>query len=386
MGSHPRLFSTRILITLAAAIVLVSVHVPAAGAAPTFVDDGSTSQIVNCDEGTERVAPNVYLQTFSGESDVTGGIAGIPPRAMIEVVPGQRTSTCIGFINRTGETVRMHLEPIDVAAGRAGEAPIELEANSPFGVSDWLTVPNTDRTPVEHGQILWVTMDANVPSDATAGSYYSAIQGGVIVENPVGTTISSSVGVQVFFTIPGDAAASGRIVDARAPRVIWWDGFDLGKLPVLDRLRGLGVATIRFSWRNTGDYTDEVKGRVVIESALSGKDVAQLKVDEAIVLRQSERAFKETWSQDIPILGRFTPRIEMQGVGGHTDTVELDPIWVIPSWTYLLALVVALGIPIWLRRRSKRRYDALVARVEAAEARADERSDDDWDEQSDEWS
>jgi hypothetical protein len=229
-------------------------------------------------------------------------------------------------------------------------------------------------------------MTADIPSDATAGSYYSAIQGNVLVDDPKGTSISAGVGVQVFFTIPGDAAAAGKVVDARAPRVIWWDGLELGQLPVLERLRGRESAPVRFSWRNTGDYTDEVKGRVLIESDLGDRDVARLDVDEAVVLRQSERGFKATWASDIPIIGRFTPTIEMRGIDGKTSTVELDPIWVIPSWTYILALIVAIGIPLWWRRRSKRKYATLLARVEAAEARgARDTGDEDWDESSDEW-
>lgn len=385
MVPHPLFFFSRTVMVTSLALVIALLYPTVAVTLPSYVDDGSTSEIVNCDTGTELAAPGVYLQSFSGETDVTGGIAGTPPRASIEVVPGERASTCVGFINRTGDTVRMHLEPIDVAAGRVGGSPIKLEADSPFGVSDWLQVPATDQVRVDHGQVLWVAMDADVPSDATAGSYYSAIQGNVIVDDAGGTSISSSVGVQVFFTIPGGAAASGKVSDARAPRVIWWDGLEVGKLPVLEKLRGLGVGTVRFSWQNTGDYTDEINGRVVIESALSGKDVAQLQVDEVIVLRQSERELKATWSDDIPILGRFTPTIEMRGLDGKVDTVELDPIWVIPSWTYLVALFVAIGVPLWWRRRSKRKYAELLERVEAAEARSDQGASEDWDDTSDEW-
>ena len=64
----------------------------------------------------------------------------------------------------------------------------------------------------------------------------------------------------------------------------------------------------------------------------------------------------------------------------------LDPIWVIPSWWYLVLLALAIGLPLWWRRRSAQRYADLPARVEAAESRAaDPDSDEDeWD-RDDDW-
>ncbi|MBC7633881.1 hypothetical protein, partial [Aeromicrobium sp.] len=99
-------------------------------------------------------------------------------------------------------------------------------------------------------------------------------------------------------------------------------------------------------------------------------------VPEGIVLRGVTRKFSGTWEDHIPLVGRFTPSLEVTGSDGKVAKQELDAIWVIPSWLYLLALAIALGIPIWLRIRSRRHYSALLARLDAAEARSTDDSDD----------
>ncbi|MCW2956821.1 MAG: hypothetical protein JWO69_1690, partial [Thermoleophilia bacterium] len=88
------------------------------------------------------------------------------------------------------------------------------------------------------------------------------------------------------------------------------------------------------------------------------------------------------------MVGRFTAVIEMRGSDGSTEKHELPAIWVVPAWWYLVLVLAAFAVPLALRRRSRRRYDELMARVEAAEARsggaepADE-WDQDWDSSSD---
>jgi hypothetical protein len=163
---------------------------------------------------------------------------------------------------------------------------------------------------------------------------------------------------------------------------VWWDGFGGGDLPVLKNLRGLGIAPIRFAWKNSGSYTDRVGGDIRVRSSLGGKEVARLAIPEQVVLRASQREFGATWSDDIPFFGRFRPTITVHTADGHVEKHELDPIWVIPAWWYIALLIIAIAVPLWWRRRSRRRYDDLLARVEAAEARGGRA---DWDDAGDAW-
>lgn len=327
-----------------------------------------------------------YVQRFDA-TDITGGIAALPPRTVVSVEPGQQARTCVGFHNRTGRTVSMRFTTRDVIAADDG-GPASTERESEHGASRWLRLPASRVDDVRHGDLVWLALQVEVPLGQRGGSTYSSVVASLTGERgaPDGGAVVQSapeVASQVFFDVPGGVRQTGRIEDARGPRFVWWDGFDIGTLPLLERLRGLGVATVRYDWQNRSDFSEDVRGRVVIESDLTGRDVARLEVDSAIVLRGSERSFRATWSRGIPLLGRFTPTVEVTSETGETVRRELDPIWVIPSWWYLLALVLAIAIPVALRRRSRRRMDALFARVEAAEARSAAHEDEDedrWDE------
>lgn len=345
----------------------------------------ASSALVDCSKFP--TAPDGSRRQSFDSVDVTGAIAGMPPRVIADVQPGERAQVCVGFHNRTGREIDLDLRTADVAADPDGSPASQQDAED-FGASTWLHLPARRIERLDHGDIAWLNVAVDVPGDALAGSSYASViatvrerelaPGGGAQVNAV-----PAVAVQLFFDIPGDAGRSGKIEDARMPRVIWWDGLDLGRFPVLDRLRGAGIATARFRWRNTGEYTDELAGSMRVRSDLSKHQVVSIPIGEQVVLRGSGRTFEATWKRDIPMLGRFTPTIELTGRNGTTVDLELDPVWVIPSWWYLLALVLAVAIPLWMRRRSKRRYRDLVERLEAAEARAD--GDEAWESDADAW-
>lgn len=325
-----------------------------------------------------------YRQEFDSV-DVNGQIAGTPPRIITDIQRGDAGTLCVGFQNRTGEPISLDIDIANVGIDDKG-LPASKATNAEFGAASWVTPSATKIVDLAHGEMAWIKLAVDVPADAVTGSSYASVVATQrLTEAELkegGSQVRSvpSIALQVFFDVPGNADYDGRVVDERVPGVVWWDGLDLGDLPVLDKLRGLGIATIRFGWRNDGNLSDDVSGTLVVTSDLTGKEVARIKVDKRLVLRGSTRSFDVTWSKDIPMFGRFTPTLEMTGSDGTKRTVELDSIWVIPSWWYLLALGLAIGIPLWLRRRSKRRYNELVERVEAAESRAaDAGADEDWD-------
>ena len=381
------------IVSLVTALVAVTFVSPAGGVEPD-VDgsiEGSQYGASRC-QNYDDAADGTLRQRFPAV-DETGQIAGFPPRVETQISRGESGQICVGFQNRTGQPITLDLTLEDVGADDDGIPAVGIE-DAEFGASSWLELPTTVVNDLPHGEVAWVLLDADVPRDAVTGSSYASVVATARTPDRSdgdegGARVNSipSVGVQIFFDVAGNADHTGEIVDARAPRVVWWDGPDLGRIPVLDKLRGLGVATVRYSWRNDGNLSSRVDGTVSLTSDLGGRKVAQLDPSGGVVLRGAERQFEATWNQDIPFFGRFTPVLEVQGSGGVTDRVELDPIWVIPSWWYLLALVLAIALPLWWRRRSKRRYADLLARVEAAEARgADGDSDDEWDERDDRWS
>lgn len=319
--------------------------------------------------------------------DFDAGLIALPPRVSMPLDRGENAAVCVAFQNTGTEPVDLYLETASVAANKRGDPASQREAVQ-FGAGDWITPATAMVESLTRGEIAWVPVTVRVPSDALPGSAYGSVVAKAAVPQSGGTGSSVSnaprVVVQMFFDLEGKVERSGEVERVRAPRLVWWDGLDLGEFPLLDGFRGLGVATVRFAWRNTGTYSEPISGSLVIRSSLTNKVVARIPVDDALVLRDSARQFQVTWSNDIPLLGRFQPTLELERDNGSITKVKLDPIWVIPSWWYLLAVVLALGIPITMRVRSRRRYRDLLERVEAAEARgaADDGMDDEDDEDS----
>lgn len=366
---------------LAGAMVLLGVLVCAASTVFAAERPPEAIPLATCAEQPDH-GDGTARQAFDSV-EVTGGVSALPSRTIVKVGPGQTSQVCVGFQNRTGSTSDLMLSTYDVGEDRDGSV-ITGGAGS-YGAASWIQLPATKIKGLADGDIAWLVVDIDVPADATAGSWYASIQAklppSAAAQGGVDIQTTKSVATQLFFDIPGDAARSGKVVDVRAPRVIWWDGPGAGELPVLKDLRGMGIAPIRFGWHNTGDYTDLVSGKLKITSDLGGRQMASFDLTERAVLRGGTREFEATWAKDIPIVGRFTPTITMQDGRGREQVVKLDPIWVIPSWWYLLAVVLAIGIPVGIRRRNKRQYRELLARVEAAETRGadmDEDSDSNW--------
>lgn len=363
-------------------IVVLAIGSPAASAVAEREElDPFAPSTVAC--GSFPLAADGSRRQRFESQDAVGGIAAMPPRIVTKLQPGERERYCVGFQNRSARPVDLVVTMADVTADEAGVPSSQRDAED-RGASRWLTLPTRRIDALQPGDIAWLEVDVAVPLDAPGGSSYASVVAteATPIEEQEGSGVQAipSVASQLFFDIPGDAQRRGRLVRVRSPNVVWWDGLDLGELPVFERLRGLGVATMHFEWENTGDFTSTVGGRVVVRSDLSGRAVTRIDVPDQVVLRGSSRKFSVTWSRDIPLLGRFTPVLELRGEGARVERHELEPIWVIPSWWYVIALACAIAVPVWTRRRSQRRYHELLARLEAAEGQgaAGWVEDDDW--------
>lgn len=366
-------------------ILCITSCVVAVGTVPAHAASSVVGETISVDRCLGfPLRDGVHRQSVN--ADVNQSISGIPPRVAGTFGPGESGRICVGFQNTTGKPIDLELTTADVAADDDGVPLVGVE-NATYGASSWIKLPARRVDDLRQGEIAWLVVDVRVPDDAAPGSWYSNITAASPVapsttssDGPSQVVSSPAVAIQVFFDIPGEGTRGGVIQNVRAPRVIWWDGLHFGRVDFLEKLRGLSLATIRFEWQNRGSYSDGVKARIVIRSALSGREVETIDVPEGIVLRGVSRKFSGTWDDHIPLVGRFTPTLEVTGTDGKVTKRELDSIWVIPSWLYLLALVVAVGIPIWMRVRSRRRYRELLARLDAAEAKSTD-DPDDWDDE-----
>jgi hypothetical protein len=299
------------------------------------------------------------------DTGVTGQIAGMPPRSEQEVRPGQTLSMEVGFQNRLGTRKTFEVLIRDIGNKDKPDDMFALSERATFGARQWVSV-DRERFSLEQGEIGWINVTARAPSDVEPGSYYAAVaaytKGNPIRGGESGASVSGGVGVQLFFTIPGDRIYDGEIERAESTSFVWRD-------------RGTYVP-LTARYRNTGNVTDVVTGRVGLES-LFGKDVGLARGDRQTVLRGGVREYRFLWA-DPPWLGRFTPKVEFVGETGKTVSRELPPVWIIPSWKYILAALLAIILPIAWRIRERRKVRLL--REELARARDVAAADsDDWD-------
>lgn len=340
---------------------------------------------------TYPLAPDGSRRQEFRDVTVTDQVAATPPRVVTQLDRGERSVFCVAFQNRTGEPIDFELSIENVGADDKGY-PATFQGDIDFGAASWISTSTDEIRDLPHGDRAWIEIDAAVPSDAVTGSSYAAI---VATTKPSGESSGNqvqaipSLAIQIVFDVPGNVDLSGSVRNIRSPRVIWWDGIGVSKLPVFDDLRGLGIAPIRMTWKNEGNATNIVGGQVVITSDFGGKTVATLPITKRVILRGAEFPLSTTWSKDIPLVGKFTPTLHLTDQSGVTKKTKLDPIWVIPAWWYLLLVLLAIALPVWWRRRSRQRYEDLLARVEAAESQSvgdDVDGDgDDWDDPSERW-
>jgi hypothetical protein len=288
----------------------------------------------------------------------------------------RRQNFSIGFQNRLGRDATFSIEIKDVGGSRTDPDDfLVVGGDHPFGARRWIAVDKA-RFRLKHGQIGHVGITAHAPTDVEPGDYYAAVVGTALPEKSSsgGQAVASlavSVSVQLFFTIPGDAKPEGRIKSADGPSMVWRDRDTYISIDAL--------------YENTGNVTDEVAASVGFEAALFGKDVERIGAagGQGVVLRDSVREFRFLWN-DPPWIGRFTPVVHVESTAGKPKKLELDPVWVIPSWKYILLTLLALALPIAWRVRERRRFRRLEEAVYAAHERLGEHPDGDQDEWSDE--
>ncbi|MCW2949702.1 MAG: hypothetical protein JWN41_715, partial [Thermoleophilia bacterium] len=99
-------------------------------------------------------------------------------------------------------------------------------------------------------------------------------------------------------------------------------------------------------------------------SPLIGSAGRVLRANGQDALPEGRRILTMRWS-DPPLIGRFQPKLRV--VGGSGSGVEisrtLPAVWVVPPWWVVVALVLALMLPVarWMRRRRSQAGRALRA-------------------------
>ena len=262
-----------------------------------------------------------------------------------------------------------------------------VRSGSASGPATWISFPYAPGSwpSLDPGTSLDIPATLRVPGTATPGTYALALTvsqvisaGGVDTGDGSSATavrLNAGVASEVVINVTGDVTADARIQSIDAPRLV-----TSGERPVFAvRVEDTGNTQLRFDAETSLSPFWGAAGRV-------------LRADAQDALPQGVRVLRMQWG-DPPLIGWYRPHLTVVGGDGSgvRITRELPIVWVIPPWWILLALVVAIALPVrhvMRRRRSRaersRRRGRARSRVEerlriaeakqrAAQARRDRR-------------
>lgn len=244
-----------------------------------------------------------------------------------------------------------------------------------FGPGDRRTVP-------AHSELAFTAL-VTIPDDVVPGTH--AVGFGVAqristrgvdnVDVPASRVrVEPTVASVAVIRIPGAATAEAEVLDVTSPRIVW-----SGTKP-----------EFQVRVRNVGDTDLLIDGRVELDSLLGiGRTIDADGPDAGYpTLPDGVRELRVRWTEP-PLLGWFRPEYVVVGGTGSGVRIsdDLPPVFVVPPWWMVAALVVALLVPFvrrwrhrrdphWIERdreRSRARVEQRLARDDARRRAADAR-------------
>lgn len=306
-------------------------------------------------------AAGVRQEPLAGDSPVEGLFVSKGTVQPIE--PGTTIRVPIRLRNTSARPLR--IRPVAIP-GRGADDDGSLVDVDPAAGSD----PNRNATrwvrfPFETLALQArsaATFDVTVRAPRTARPGAHAV---LLTFNVPTTAASSGPGVSgvggaastLVLRVAGATTPDLRLSGVSGPRVVW-----SGDAP-----------TFRARVTNEGDTALDLDAQVQLRT-FWGSSGRLLRADSQLVLPGGRRTFELTYS-DPPLFGRFAPRVTVVGGEGSDLRVsrELPAVWVLPPWWFVIALLAALALPVWVWRRSRRDVARRDARHQARVARARER-------------
>ena len=269
----------------------------------------------------------------------------VPVRIEGDVQPGQTSTEQVQVYNDSDKPVSFTTTFVDLGPPKD---PTTLGRPLPagtaeFGAGTWLAseLPSTTLAPFEK-----VTFDLQItpPVDAPVGSSYAGVQfefgGDEPSADSQGVAIKIVSLMQVLLTVPGDTKHDLVFLDAETR-----DSFHFGDT---------GFVSYGLRYRNDGNVSDHVKGKVVVTS-LFGNTVKTIDLGERALIRGATGTDRAVWT-GLPKFGVFSATAEIKGDDGKVQKKDMGRVVLLPPWWVLALIAAALIIPpiwVWWRRRQE---------------------------------
>lgn len=271
---------------------------------------------------------------------------GAPAIELEGLEPGRSYSYCFFVHNRATTKLGFRISATELVGSPDPNQKQDL-VRPPVSVGTWIH-PTLTQFTLAPGERLYVPYVIDVPVGAPGGTSAGALEV-VRIDNPdaaseaaSGAGFSITMLHKVFVTFPGGEARPLQVTSVVAPSVLSSGGADTGYVA-------------RFNVRNRGTVVETYTGRLQMRGL--GMEVASSTSPVSILLPGAAERSRVRIA-DMPWIGIYKPRATVAGRDGKVE-VPLPWLVVLPPWPYLVALALAVLLPLFvaLRRWRQRRSE-----------------------------
>lgn len=312
--------------------------------------------------GAALIAVLAVFQLAAAQSQQDTGGNGLqisPTRTELNLSPGEHKTFDIVLKNITGGELTAQVSINDFESdGVTGNPQIIVDDNTRTPSTIYNFVSNLSDVKLKSGESKKVTLNVDVPKDATPGAYYGIIRyaaipkGGVLSDRERQLALNASIGHLVLIEVSGKISEQIQI-----------ESLEFGKSAENGEIKAgsffftspdKSLLTIN----NLGNGFSRPFGNITINRMFGG-EVYNSEVNNAepkgIVLPQSTRVFTDD-IQGVNIPGRYTATAAIAYGNGGEVVIYKTSFWYLPVWFLLILAAILAAIGIWLYRRYKKQY------------------------------
>lgn len=260
------------------------------------------------------------------DEQVTGQFLITPVKAEIDLFPGQSVTREVMVANHTGKQITLDFSLEDFAGSPdPSESHVFLgDEDSPWSARAWLD-PEMDSIVLDQGEMVTFDVKISAPSDAAPGGHYAALfaSSQEVAETGEGNVrLTSRVGTLFLIKMAGEIESMGTLNEPEVPSIT-----------------NFGPINIGLVFNNLGNVHETPSGRVEITN-IFGQTVADIPVDEWVVLPESSRRIEVEWGNKWH-LGPYNVNAEIvYGEEGNLISAT-STIWFFP-WPVILAVIIGV--------------------------------------------
>ena len=274
-----------------------------------------------------------------------------PPTVQETLDPGDAAEGSIRVTNENGGTQTYFINTRNISGMTDQGRPefLDVAADDPFRAAAWIT-PLVTQVTLAEGESAEIPYRIDVPADAGPGSYFASIF--ITREADVSMDTGAGVGFHVasifIIRIRGEAIEDMMFREFSTARLVH-------TTPEVD-------FTLRVE--NTGNVYERPVAIITITGLLGKKvDSFIMNEDRGGVMPRTTRSFKESWTHEGVLIGRFKANASVAHGESSGKTMGRDiTFWVLPvkEISYILGallallLIVMLTVRAYVRRALKR--------------------------------